>query len=153
MEVVKNWEEEAIELPNYEIDLNERMKVSVMKTGLQIWWSIIQGNINQKVQSWDKNINKLLIGCGSWNSFLILLDWNRFDENTISKRSGVGRQPSERRLRAASEANLLAGSSNIQSKLNRYATIIIFVFFVVSVILCLIYIIFVWIYIYYLRHC
>ena len=43
MEVVKNWEEEATGQPNYEIDLNERMKVSVMKTGLLIWWSIIQG--------------------------------------------------------------------------------------------------------------
>ena len=128
MEVVKNWEEEEIELPNYEIDLNERMKVSVMKTGLQIWWSIIQGNINLKSSMFIKQ-HFLIIGCGSWNLLLILLDWNRFDENTISKRSGVGRQPSERRLRAASEANLLAGSSNIQSKLNRYATIIIFVCF------------------------
>ena len=42
-EVVKNWEEEATEQQNYEIDLNERMKVSVTKTGLLIWWSIIQG--------------------------------------------------------------------------------------------------------------
>ena len=42
-EVVKNWEEAATEQQNYEIDLNERMKVSVMKTGLLIWWSIIQG--------------------------------------------------------------------------------------------------------------
>ena len=117
MEVVKNWEEEEIELPNYEIDLNERMKVSVMKTGLQIWWPIIQGNINLKSSMLIKQQYQFLIGCGSWNLLLILLDWNRFDENTISKRSAVGRHPSERRLRAASEANLLAGSSNIQSKL------------------------------------
>ena len=40
----------------------------------------------------------------------------RFDDNVISKRNPVGRQSSERRLRAVSEANLLAGGSNVHSK-------------------------------------
>ena len=46
-------------------------------------------------------------------SFQIL---NRYDDNLTSKRNPIGRQASERRLRAASEANLLAGGSNIHSK-------------------------------------
>ena len=39
----------------------------------------------------------------------------RFDDNLATNRqTGIGRQTSERRLRAASEANLLAGQSNIR---------------------------------------
>ena len=42
-EVVKNWEEAATEQQNYEIDLNERMKVLFMKMVLPIWMWITQG--------------------------------------------------------------------------------------------------------------
>ena len=48
------------------------------------------------------------MGCKNLDTYIIHFQ-NRFDD----KRHLIGRQPSERRLRAASEANLLAGGSNI----------------------------------------